>query len=189
MKHRDKILELRKQGKSYNQIANELGCAKSTVCFHCGNGQKIKTYINRKRFKLNQHPYLDKLYRFYSSKYNIHDTNSIKSNLQKQFNNKLRDFWKRGNKMDNKITLEQVINKFGENPKCYLTGDIIDINKPRTYQFDHIIPTSRGGNNTIDNLGICTKQANMAKTNMTPDELINFCKKVLEHNGFNIERK
>jgi hypothetical protein len=46
MKYKNKILELRLQGLSYNKIAESLGCAKSTVCFHCqhleGNKETIR---------------------------------------------------------------------------------------------------------------------------------------------------
>ncbi len=80
------------------------------------------------------------------------------------------------------FTADDVIKKFGENPKCYLTGDPIDIYKPSTYHFDHIVPISRGGTNTIDNLGICTKAANQAKHSMTHTEFIDFCRRVIDHN-------
>ena len=80
------------------------------------------------------------------------------------------------------FSVDDVIKKFGEHPTCYLTGEPIDIFKPRTYNFDHKIPRSRGGDNSLDNLGLCTKKANHAKYNMTPDEFINFCKKVVDYN-------
>lgn len=85
------------------------------------------------------------------------------------------------------ITIEDIINKFGENPKCYLTGTSIDINNPSTFEFDHIIPVSRGGTSSLDNLGICIKQANRAKERMTPDEFFNLCKLVLENQGYKIQ--
>ena len=83
--------------------------------------------------------------------------------------------------MNDKITFNEVMKKFGDNPKCYLTGLPIDIKDTRSYHFDHIIPTSRGGTNTLDNLGICTKAANMAKSDMTPDELYDLCKLIISH--------
>ena len=32
---KEKILSLRKDGKTYNEIMNELHCAKSTISYHC----------------------------------------------------------------------------------------------------------------------------------------------------------
>ena len=37
------IKELRAQGKSYRQIADELHCSKSVVAYHCSDNQKLKT--------------------------------------------------------------------------------------------------------------------------------------------------
>ena len=31
----EKIIKLRKEGKTYRQIQKELGCAKSTISYHC----------------------------------------------------------------------------------------------------------------------------------------------------------
>ena len=67
-------------------------------------------------------------------------------------------------------------------------GEQLDITKPRDYVFDHMIPRSRGGDNSLDNLGLCTKQANMAKSDLTPEEFIQFCKKVLEYNGYTVNK-
>jgi len=38
------ILKLRTQGLSYNEIATALGCAKSTVSFHCRKESKFKVF-------------------------------------------------------------------------------------------------------------------------------------------------
>lgn len=80
------------------------------------------------------------------------------------------------------FTVDDIVKKFGENPRCYLTGDPIDIYQPQTYHFDHIIPVSRGGSSDISNLGICTNVANQAKHNMTHAEFIDFCRRVIDHN-------
>lgn len=37
MKLKDKIIELRKKGFSFNEIKKELGCSKSTISYHCKN--------------------------------------------------------------------------------------------------------------------------------------------------------
>lgn len=50
---RERILKLREQGYSYNQIVAELGCAKSTVSYYCGQDQATKT-LNRQRDRRNK---------------------------------------------------------------------------------------------------------------------------------------
>lgn len=46
MNLKNKILELREQGKTYDEIKNVLGCSKSTIAYHLSEGQKQKT-LNR----------------------------------------------------------------------------------------------------------------------------------------------
>ncbi len=181
---RQQIEELRQDGKTYNQIKSELGCSTGTISYHLKPEQKEKTLARQRKRRKVVHPYKIKLERF------INPTKKPTTNKQThKWKSLIRDKIKRFSttkgikQVELKFTTEDIINKFGENPKCYITGDDIDIYSPRTYNFDHIIPRSRGGDNTIDNLGICTKQANQAKHDMTPEELIEFCKKVLEHNN------
>lgn len=47
-KHRDNILRLRSEGKSYKEIQDELGCSKGTISYHLGEGQKEKSYAKRR---------------------------------------------------------------------------------------------------------------------------------------------
>lgn len=192
MKHRDKIIELRKQGKSYKEIQRELLCSLGTISFHLGNGQKNKHYTRSQKYRFNSHPFKAKMFHFIENKA-ITKQNKITSSIKKQFKTKIEDFCRdriKGKMIYNTptFTLEQLIEKIGDNPKCYLTGDNIDINQPKTYSFDHITPRSRGGENTLENLGVCTKQSNLSKSDMTLEEYLNHCKKVLETHGFKIEK-
>ena len=43
MKHKEQIIALRKQGKTYKEIKDALGCSKGTIAYHLGEGQKDKT--------------------------------------------------------------------------------------------------------------------------------------------------
>ena len=52
MKHKDEILRLRSEGRSYNEIQKELGCSKGTISYHLGVGQKDKT-LNRQKDNRN----------------------------------------------------------------------------------------------------------------------------------------
>lgn len=186
----NKIKELKLNGYTFTQIKNELKCSKATICYHLSNEQKDKNY-KRTTNRRNQHPYVRKIDLFKktitSKKNNLHNgSHSDKILMYKKLYNFCN---KKGNKMTNiNFTLEDVINKFGENPKCGLTGKSIDITKPRTYQFDHIIPRAKGGNNSLDNLQIVTKQANFAKRDLSEDEFLELCKSVVENKGYKITK-
>lgn len=43
MKHKEEIIRLRSEGKTYREIQIELGCSKSTIAYHVGDGQKRKS--------------------------------------------------------------------------------------------------------------------------------------------------
>jgi 5-methylcytosine-specific restriction endonuclease McrA len=188
MSLKDSILSLKSQGKSYAEIQKTLGCSKGTIAYHLGDGQKEKTR-NRTRKHRKFHPFVMKIEAFKGSntvrkgRIPTHKTNKL-------LYDKTMDFQKDGvkNIMSQTFTIEDVKNKIGDTPTCYLTGEPIDVNKPRTYHFDHIVPRSRGGSNTLDNLGVCTKKANMSKQDMTKDEYIEHCKRVLIHNGFEVNK-
>ena len=48
---KEDILRLRSEGKSFNQISKELGCSKSLISYHCGDGSEKKraSENNKKR--------------------------------------------------------------------------------------------------------------------------------------------
>ena len=172
----EKIFELRSQNKSYGQISKELNCSKATISYYLAEKGKEKVLKRTQKRRKTQCPILNKLESFKT----IRKRNNVKNN--KNINRAIYDKLRRFNNEDttNMITKEQLLDKIGPNPTCYLTGLPIDIDKPHTYELDHIIPRSRGGDNSIDNLGLCTKQANRAKSDMSKDEFINLCN--LVHN-------
>lgn len=187
-----KIKILRDYDLSYNKIVALLGCTKSIVSYHIGVGQKEKNYIRAKKSKSNEHPYVNKRNHFledkpHKGKYTYPD---FTTNEKNRLYSKCQMFCSNGKKGDYKLmfTIEDVINKLGDKPSCYLTGDPIDISKTRSYHFDHIVPRAKGGTNTIDNLGVCTKEANLAKNELTEDQLVELCKKILIHHGFEVNR-
>ena len=77
------------------------------------------------------------------------------------------------------FSLGELKSKIGKEPRCYLTGEPIDLMKPETYSLDHIIPISRGGKSSLDNIGLCKSDVNQAKYDMTPTEFISLCKRVI----------
>lgn len=176
-KLKPKIIELRSQGLSYKEISQALNCSKGTVCYHLGNGQVEK---NNNRRKLNK------------------NTKNLFNKVE-FFNRKIRDKtedFQRDrvsidgrtylSKRDLTFTWQDVVEKFGWETTCYLTGALINLKETNTYHFDHIIPISKGGPSTIDNLGICICIANKAKSDLLKEELIDLCKSILEYNGYKI---
>ena len=74
---------------------------------------------------------------------------------------------------------EKILNE----PYCYITGEQFDPYDSTQWSLDHITPKSRGGTNELSNAGQTTKLANQMKSDMTVDELIDMCKKVLVNFG------
>lgn len=180
---KDEILKLRSQGMSGLKIAETLGCNQSNVYYHISPNNKRKRRINHIKNK-RPHPYAMKTNRF--------KNRAINQNWKQLLCSKVRGFCM--TKLERKeqtknlhpkpnvtFSYQDVIDKFGETPKCYITGESINIYEPKTYQFDHIIPVSRGGSNTLDNLGICTTAANRVKIDMTPEELYSLCRQIISY--------
>ena len=190
-RYAEDIIKLKSTGLSNRKIANILGCSISTVLYNTNDERKRKTNQRNNANRLKTNPLLIKLRKFLQRVKEIKKIRKPSEKDTKILKNKILTFHRnRKTKEYTKInfTLDDLIAKFGKNPKCYLTGKEIDIYQPRTYQFDHIIPTSKGGDNSIDNLGICTKEANMSKTDHTLEEFIELCKEVLINQGYNITK-
>jgi 5-methylcytosine-specific restriction endonuclease McrA len=117
---------------------------------------------------------------------------SYKSSLRDRLYHKCAQFLSNTNRSRAvnipKSFIQEVIKKINDNPICYITGESIDLKDTSSYHFDHIIPRSRGGSNSIDNLGLTTREANMAKSDKTIDEHIEYCKKVLLNHGYTIDK-
>jgi predicted transcriptional regulator len=57
VRHKENIIDLRSKGYTYNEIQKELGCSKSTISYHLGDGQieKTKERTRRRREEIRQH--------------------------------------------------------------------------------------------------------------------------------------
>lgn len=175
---RNSILELRKQGKKPKEIQKILNCNIKTVYYHChyhnpnSLGKRISQQYN--------HPYYQKMITFTNARYDHKYKNRTRHKILYQ---KLCQFW--GDNVANaSFKVKNVVEKFSEEPVCYLTGDKIDIMDSSSYTFDHIQPKCKDGDNDITNLGLATKAANSAKNDMSYDEFIEFCKKVITYHEF-----
>lgn len=181
---KDKILELRERGYSYNKIRDELGCTKSLIAYYVGDGQKEKNANRRRKRRLN--PIIKKIDTFRCRKAHTYEMVDSPQSIDIIIYQKVYSFNGRVGMYGSDFTIQDVMEKIGEVPKCYLTNDKIDLSKSRTYHFDHIIPVSKGGDNGINNLGICTRDANQSKNDMTVEEYLDLCVKVLSNFGYQV---
>lgn len=68
--------------------------------------------------------------------------------------------------LSGKHTKKDIDNLFvKQSGKCFYCGDILN-----TYQVDHVIPVSRGGSNSPDNLVLACEFCNKSKGNRLPEE-------------------
>lgn len=181
---KEKILELRALGYSYNRIVEELGCSKGTIAYHCGEGQKQKSLERqRKNRKTDAGMISYKMSNFRNSDpktaYIYRDTRTA---LSTNIKDKIRRF--HGSiPEDNRGQFEytEFMEWLEQDPVCYLSGRPLDFSNPRLYHFDHIIPRCKGGTSNIDNLGVTTSEANQAKHSLSIEEFLELCIDVLVH--------
>lgn len=169
---KEQILKLRAEGKTYNEIAKLLSCSKGSISYYCGDGQKEKALLRVAKSR---------------KRGNTVTRRKIESFLRTNIREFKRD---RATLLNNSnLSYKEAFEKILSNPYCYLTGRKIDLEDNKSYQLDHIVPSSRGGSNEIHNLGLACKDANQSKTNLTIEEYIALCKEVLEFNGYEIIKK
>lgn len=171
------ILKLRAEGLSYSKICSQLGCSKATVAYHCNNTTKTKTLNTTKRLRKDD-TLINKVDKFKRRRGGITDKT-------KEFQRRDK-FTGKNSKAKFSFFADDVKQKIGTDPKCYLTGRLIDLSSPNTFHFDHILPVSKGGDNSLENLGIACKAANMSKHDLTLDEFISLCIEVLNFQGYGV---
>ena len=181
-----KIIALRQKQFSYRQIAKELNCSLSTVSYSLRKKTRDKVKKKTAEVPSNEKKILNKIYCFKNS----YLSNKPKAawyinKTQRQIN---QSICVKASRFQRTMTFnyKDVLAKYGEHFPCALTGRPIDFYKPETYEYDHIQPVSRGGENTLSNLQILCPEANQAKGSLTDQEFIELCKEVVIHSGHRI---
>lgn len=181
-----KIIALRQKQLTYTQIIKVLNCSRSTVSY----ALRKKTRLLAKQNNDNQPPHYkkiqNKIYTFKNPKTRKTPTplwylNSTPRQISKSISTKAHTFQR---KMA--FNYKDVHKKYGDHFSCALTGRPLKFNEPQTYEYDHIMPHSRGGDNSLSNLQILCPEANQAKGMMTDDEFKDLCKEVIIHAGYKI---
>jgi len=180
------IIALRQKSLTFNQIAKQLKCSKSTVSYALRKKTRIlarqKEY-NKSNFQKKSE---NKVYTFKNPKTRISQRpawylNKSPRQISKSISTKASTFQR-----PMTFNYKDVHAKYGDHFSCALTGRPLVFNEPQTYEYDHILPTARGGDNSIDNLQLLCPEANQAKGMMTDDEFKDLCREVIIHAGYKI---
>jgi len=181
-----RIIELRDRGYTYDQIAGELNCSKGTISYHLGEGVRDRQNKRVRKHRQTLNPLVRKWESFKGRPES--ETKDRKpgqdASIRRILNFKRVSFSRPHKSHEVKeylFTMDELMEMIGDDPRCYLTGRPIDLTKSRSYQLDHKIPRSRGGDNSLENCGLCCREANMAKSDMTVDEFKKLCLDVVNN--------
>ena len=188
------ITRLKLEGKTAKEISQELDCHIDSVYYHT-NGTSKKNGQNRTRRYLKTHAgiLMKKVAEF---KRPSRKKRKSFVTPKKLFMDKVYHFRGVKGKENMKYTYKDVLKKIGNDieispsgrfasgkrPVCYLTGRKIDLNDSKSYSLDHKNPSSKGGSNKLENLGVCSSEANIVKSDLTIEELLDICKDIVSHN-------
>lgn len=179
------IFELRAEGLSYAAIVRQLGCSRSVVCYYCRADQKEK-YATRQRARRAQVTGLaHKCNKFQTRNKKTAKTRQVKfKTIRARLRERIWRFHRNGctgRYAAMEFTVDELLTKIGAQPRCYLTGRPIDLTKTSTYHLDHIMPVSKGGDNSLSNCGLASKAANQAKNDLSVEEFVTLCRLVVAH--------
>ena len=186
------VLELRAKGFSYKQIAEELGCNKSTVSYLLSNKTREELKARVENLKEQEYWKYELLKQLSDFKRRV--KGSGRALMSKDWNKKLRTSVSRfklsiPTELMKNYGYKEVLEHFGGTTvTCELTGRTIDLTKD-DYNIDHIIPVARGGSNELENMAFTIPDANAAKHEMTNEEFVALCKEICEHFGYTVIKK
>ena len=180
------IIALRQKRYTYSQIIKVLKCSRSTVSYALRKRTRLLTKQKNDNQPVHYKRIQNKLYTFKNPKTRKTPTpiwylNPTPRQITKSISTKAHTFQRRM-----AFNYKDVHKKYGDQFPCALTGRPLKFSEPHTYEYDHIMPHSRGGDNSLSNLQILCPEANQAKGMMTDDEFKDLCKEVIIHAGYKI---
>lgn len=82
----------------------------------------------------------------------------------------------------NENSLQEFFKRFGRIPICPLTSKKINLNSNHLYSLDHIIPVSKGGPRTFDNMQVTLRIVNEMKKDHDLESFIQLCNLIAKIN-------
>jgi predicted transcriptional regulator len=166
--YKPQILKLRSEGYTYKEIAEKVGCANSTVTYYLSGtvrkNAKKRTIKNRKAVDALTAAIQQKLYNF-----NCDNKSSVTKKCH-----------------PTQISVKELRKMLVDSPVCYLTGKHLDLLDKSTWSLDHVIPRSKGGTNSKENMRLVCSSANRCKHDLHLEDFLALCKTVLENFGYKV---
>lgn len=180
------IIALRQKRLTFAQIAKQLKCSKSTVSYALRKKTRERSKEKHAEYPRHFKKTNSKIYSFTNPR--ISTRNKAAWYINKSPRQSSKAITDKASRFQRPMTFnyKDVHAKYGDHFPCALTGRPLEFNEPQTYEYDHILPTARGGDNTIDNLQLLCPEANKAKGMMTDDEFKDLCREVIIHAGYKI---
>ena len=198
---KSEINKMREAGASYKEICEKFSLSKGTVSYYFGEGQKEKTKKRMNVLRTKSGGHLIRKWYWFREEYRAYVDKLNNTGRRRYFYYKFLHFINK-QKGGKKIMLKELLNHLWPEEdnekrtsfwtKCVLSGEDINLdadrNGPHVGALDHIIPRSRAGSNNFSNCQPLSARVNQMKHDMTNEEFIEQCKKILIYQGYTVNK-
>ena len=195
---KEEIIDLYKSGKTQKEIVDLFELSKSTVCYIVNPDQKEKS---RNRMQKRRTVFTRKIDSFFDRTYvKPRDHKTMYKRPERRFEYKVRSIFrdkKDSTKGLDMKTRQQEVRDFlwpikekdkkgNEYPytNCAITDKKVSVMEPDKHpdamSFDHALPSSRGGANSLKNIQPLMQRINEMKNNDTNEEFFKHIKLIVE---------